>query len=81
LGLPDHHCAYDLIPRVPEAVVAVVFFLGGSFFVGWAAVARALGRSRETEAYRPRIERRCLRLARWGYALSLAMFTMELLLA
>ena len=81
LGLPDHHCAYDLIPRVPEAVVAAVLFLGGSFFVGWAGVARGLGRCRETDASRPRIERGCLRLALWGYALSLGMFTMELLLA
>src|SRR3712207_8430081 len=31
LGLPYHHCPYDLIPQAPEAVVAVGLFLAGCF--------------------------------------------------
>jgi hypothetical protein len=34
LRLPYHHCPYDLIPQVPEAVVAIALFLGGCFLLG-----------------------------------------------
>src|SRR5207248_823731 len=31
LHLPYHHCPYDLVPQVPEAIVAVALFLCGTF--------------------------------------------------
>jgi hypothetical protein len=81
LHLPYHHCAYDLIPEVPEAVVAVALFLGGCFTLGWACVARWLGRCRETEAFLAGAVRGLLRLSFWAYVASLAMVSLELLLA
>jgi hypothetical protein len=81
LGLPDHHCAYDLIPQVPEAVVAVTLFFAGCFFLGWAGVARWLGRCRETGPFLAPTVRGLLRLSLWGYLMSLAMLSLELVLA
>jgi hypothetical protein len=81
LRLPDHHCAYDLIPQAPEAIVPIVLFVAGSFLVGWAGVARWLGRSRETEPFVPEAVRRLLRLSLWAYSMSLAMLSLELMLA
>jgi hypothetical protein len=81
LGLPDHHCAYDLVPQVPEAVVAVTFFLAGCFSLGWAGVARWLGRCRETEPFLAPTVRGLLRLSLWGYLCSLLMLSLELALA
>jgi hypothetical protein len=81
LHLPYHHCAYDLIPQVPEAVVAVALFLAGCFFLGWAGVARWLGRCPETEPFLAGEVRGLLRLSFWSYLASLAMLTLELALA
>jgi hypothetical protein len=81
LGLPDHHCAYDLIPQVPEAMIAVALYLAGSFLVGWAGVAHWLGRSRDTAPFLADIERRLLRLGLGAYGMALAMLTLELILA
>jgi hypothetical protein len=81
LHLPYHHCAYDLIPEVPEAVVAVTLFLAGGFFLGWACVTQALGRCRETEPYLAPLVGGLLRLSLWGYVASLAMLSLEMVLA
>jgi hypothetical protein len=81
LRLPFHHCPYDLLPRVPEAVAAVAFFLAGSFFLGWAGVARSLGHCTETAPFLPVTVRLLLRLSCWGYSMSLIMMSLELALA
>jgi hypothetical protein len=81
LGLPDHHCAYDLIPRVPEAVAAVVLFLGGTFFLGWACLASWFGRCPETEPFLGRTVRHLLQASVAGYLASLVMLSLELALA
>jgi hypothetical protein len=81
LGLPHHHCPYDLVGEVPEAVVAVGLFLGGCFFLGWAAVAAWLGRCRETEPILTEAVRSLLRLSLGAYLASLAMLSLELALA
>jgi hypothetical protein len=80
LQLPDHHCVYDLIPQVPESIVAVTLGLGGGFFLGWACVARWFGRSPETEPLLPGAVRILLRLSLTGYLASLVMLTVELAL-
>jgi hypothetical protein len=51
LQLPYHHCPYDLIPKAPETMLAVALFLGGTFCVGWAALAGWAGASRETRPF------------------------------
>jgi hypothetical protein len=81
LRLPYHHCPYDLIPKAPEAIVAVTLFIGGCLFLGWAGVARWLGRVPETEPFLPAAVRGLLRLSLWCYLASLAMLSLELLLA
>jgi hypothetical protein len=81
LHLPYHHCAYDLIPDVPEAVAAVALFLAGCFFLGWAGVARWLGRCPETEPFLARTVRGLLRVSFWGFLASVAMLSLELALA
>jgi hypothetical protein len=81
LHLPYHHCAYDLIPQVPEALVAVTLFLAGCFFLGWACVARWFGRCRETEPFLAKMVRGLLRLSLGGYLMSLTMLSLELALA
>jgi hypothetical protein len=81
LHLPYHHCAYDLVPQAPDAVVAVALFVAGCFFLGWACVARWLGRSRETEPFLAGAVRRLLRLSLAGFLMSLLMLSLELALA
>lgn len=49
LRLPFHHCLYDLIPRAPDMVVALVLYLGGCACVGWASVVRRLANAPETK--------------------------------
>lgn len=42
LRLPYHHCLYDLVPRAPEMVLAIVLFGAGICCVGWAGAVRCL---------------------------------------
>jgi hypothetical protein len=78
LRLPDHHCAYDLIPQAPEAVAAVTLFVAGCFFLGWAGVAHWLGRTRETEPFLGQTVRGLLRWSLAGFVVALAMLSVEL---
>jgi hypothetical protein len=81
LHLPYHHCAYDLIPEAPEAVAAILLFLAGCFLLGWAVLARWFGRCPETEPFLEDMVGRLLRCSMWGFLLSLAMLSLELVLA
>ncbi len=81
LHLPYHHCAYDLIPQVPEAVVAEALFLAGCFTLAWAAAARWFGRCPETEPFLANAVRGLLRASFWAFLASLAMLSLELALA
>jgi hypothetical protein len=81
LHLPYHHCPYDLIPQVPEAVVAVTLFVAGCFFLGWAGVAQWCGRCRETERFLTATVRGLLQASLCGYLASLVMLALELALA
>ena len=49
LRLPYHHCLYDLIPRAPDMVVAIVLFVLGGCCVGWASTIRWLADGPETD--------------------------------
>jgi len=81
LRLAHHHCPYDLIPAVPESLVALGLFVLGSFAVGWACVAGWLGGCRETRPFLGNEVGQLLRLALWGYVASVAMLSFEMALA
>jgi hypothetical protein len=81
LGLPFHHCPYDLIPAAPESVVAVPLFLLGCFSVGWAFIAGQFGSCAETGAFLPTYISRLLFIGLFGYAGSILLMSIELLLA
>jgi hypothetical protein len=81
LHLPYHHCPYDLIPQVPESLVAVALFVGGSFCVGWAGVVGWLGNTRESRAQVPVLLGRLLRLGCYAYLGSVLLMSLELVLA
>jgi hypothetical protein len=78
LHTPEHHCAYDLIPQAPEAVAAVILFVVGGFFLGWACVARWFGDCPETAPYLSETVRRLLRWSLAGFGVALAMLSVEL---
>jgi hypothetical protein len=78
LHTPGHHCAYDLIHQAPEAVAAVLFFVGGAYCLGWACVARWFGRCPETAPYLSETVRRLLRWSLAGFGVGLAMLAVEL---
>jgi hypothetical protein len=81
LGLPFHHCPYDLIPSAPESLVAVLLFLIGCFSIGWACVAAWLGRDAETRPLLPGVIGRLLHLGLLCWLSSLIMMSLELALA
>jgi len=81
LGLPDHKCLYDLLPSVPEAVVAATLYATGGFSLGWAWVTTLLGRHPDTVAHLPRCVNGLLRFALWCYTVSVPMVAIELALA
>lgn len=81
LHQPYHHCPYDLVPQVPESVLAVVLFLWGTFCVGWASVAAWFGRSSEALPFIPDMVHSIQMVACWCYLGSMLMISMELALA
>jgi hypothetical protein len=78
LGLPYHHCPYDLVPRAPESLVAVALFLAGTFAVGWACVASWLGNKAEARPLLAAAVSWLLQVAVFSYLLSLVMMSVEL---
>jgi hypothetical protein len=81
LHLPHHHCAYDLIPRVPEAVLGIASFVLGTFAIGWACVAGWLGDCRETQPALAAQVRAMLVIALFAYLGSLVLVIVEFALA
>jgi hypothetical protein len=81
LGWPEHHCPYDLIPRVPESIISVGLFLWGTFSVGWACVVAWAGSCAETRPFLVEQVRRLLWTALCCYVGSCVMLTVELSLA
>jgi len=80
LDLPDHHCPYDLVTKAPESLVGVALFLGAVFCVGWSFLARCLGQSSETASFVPEVVRSLYACAIFGYLVSLALISTELVL-
>jgi hypothetical protein len=78
LHMPEHHCAYDLIPGYPAALSAVGLFFLGAFAVGWSCWTDWFGGSQETRPFQDRLVRRLLRLGAWSYLLAVVILTVEL---
>ena len=49
MGLPFHHCLYCLWQYVPDTVLMYLFFVLGTFAVGWASLLDLMGRTGETK--------------------------------
>jgi hypothetical protein len=81
LDLPYHHCPYDLLPKAPEAVVAVCSYLLGMFAVGWAGLTAWLADCPETRSFLSDEIGGLLRLALFGYTGALAMIYVEMTLS
>jgi len=80
LHQPYHHCPYDLVPKVPESMLAVALFLWATFCVGWAWVAAWLGNCEETRSFLPDMVRTIMTVGCWSYLASLVMLSVELAL-
>jgi hypothetical protein len=81
LRLPYHHCPYDLLPAVPEAVLAAALFVGGTFGVGWAYVAARWGDCPESRLFLPGTVGAILRMSFFCYLYSIVLLATELALA
>jgi hypothetical protein len=81
LHLAHHHCPYDLLPAVPESTAAFGLFVVGCFSVGWACIAGWFGKCTQTTPFLSQEIGKLLRWALWGYAGSVLMLSLELVLA
>ena len=81
LHMPNHHCAYDLVPKAPTSLAAIALFLAGSFCVGWAFVAAWLADGPESRSFLPETIGRLLYSGFLGYLGSVAILSLELALA
>jgi hypothetical protein len=80
LGMPDHHCPYDLVPKAPESLIPVALFVMGGGMVWWAALATWLGNTCQTEPTASNMTDELLHIASKCYLLSLVWTSVELLL-
>ncbi len=78
LGLPNHHCPYDLVPDVPQSIPAIVLFVLGSFAAWWACVTSWFGRCHETLPFLARLMRTMLALSLVAYLGSVGMLSAEM---
>ncbi len=81
LHLPHHHCPYDLLPRAPESILAIVSFVAGTFAVGWACVTAWCADCPETRPFLAEQVRRLLVIGLFGYLGSAVMLAVEMALA
>jgi hypothetical protein len=81
LHLPHHHCPYDLLPRAPESVLAIVSFVTGTFAVGWACVTAWFADCPETRPFLAEQVRKLLVVGLFGYLGSAVMLAVEMALA
>jgi len=51
MGLPFHHCLYCLWQYVPDTILMYLFFVLGTFVVGWAFLLDLVGRTGETKEH------------------------------
>jgi hypothetical protein len=78
LGLPFHHCLYDLPIHAPESLLGAVLTVVGSFSVFWAAVAHWTTGARASAPCVRQLVSKLLFLALFGYVGSVVFFTVEI---
>jgi hypothetical protein len=81
LGLPLHHCLYDLAIQVPESTVAMGLVVLANLSVAWACVLRWWGRCGETANFVDRAIGRCMAVALFGYVGSTLMVAVAMAMA
>jgi hypothetical protein len=81
LQLPEHHCVYDLVSRVPEANLAIGSAILGAFSIAWACLVGWCAQCPETAAPGFRSIDVLLRLALHGYLSSAVLLSVGLAVA
>jgi hypothetical protein len=81
MGLPFHHCLYCLWQYVPDSVLMYLFFVLGTFAVGWAFLLDLIGRTRETKDVLYRHLRVLYGFSIFCFAASMVMNTIHLVAA
>lgn len=79
MGLPYHHCLYCLWQYVPDSIVMFIFFILGTFAVGWSFTTEAIGRKAEAARILPRYLKRIYSFALFSLLASVMMVIIHLL--
>ncbi len=79
MHLPYHHCLYCLWQYVPDSIAMYLFFILGTFAVGWAFTADAIGRKGEAAEILPRHLRGIYGIALFCLSASLVMVIIHLM--
>jgi hypothetical protein len=79
MHLPFHHCLYCLWQYVPDSIVMYLFFILGTFSVGWGFTAELFGRHGETADLLPIYLRKIYWFAFFFLSASLVMLVIHLL--
>jgi hypothetical protein len=80
MHLPFHHCLYCLWQYVPDSIAMYLFFILGTFAVGWGFTTALLGRVGEAAEHLLRYLRKIFSFAFFFLSLSLIMLIIHLLL-
>ncbi len=79
MHLPFHHCLYCLWQYVPDSIVMYLFFILGTFSVGWGFTTELFGKHGETADLLPGYLRRIYSFAFFFLLASLIMLIIHLL--
>ncbi|MGD8984491.1 MAG: hypothetical protein PVI53_10725, partial [Desulfobacteraceae bacterium] len=81
MGLPFHHCLYCLWQYVPDSILMYLFFILGTFAVGWAFLLDLIGRTGETKDLLYKHIRMLYGFSVFCFAASMVMNTVHLVAA
>jgi hypothetical protein len=79
MHLPFHHCLYCLWQYVPDSIAMYLFFILGTFSVGWGFTTELFGRHGETADLLPIFLRKIYSFAFFFLSASLIMLVIHLL--
>jgi len=78
MHLPYHHCLYCIWQYVPDSIAMYLFFIIGTFAVGWGFTADAIGRKGEAAEILPRYLKGIYGVALFCLSASLVMVIIHL---
>jgi hypothetical protein len=78
MHLPYHHCLYCLWQYVPDSIAMYLFFILGTFAIGWAFTTDAIGRKGEAADILPRYLKAIYGFALFCLSASLVMVIIHL---